>query len=58
MEIYIKGFWGKTFKLKVESSDTVRSLKEKIEQAEGVPLAGQHIIFAGKHLEDGHTLAD
>jgi ubiquitin len=58
MEIYIKGFWGKTFKLKVERSDTVRSLKEKIEQAEGVPFAGQHIIFAGKHLEDGHTLAD
>jgi hypothetical protein len=33
MEIYIKGLTGKTFGLKVMSSDIVLSVKEKIEQA-------------------------
>jgi ubiquitin C len=58
MEIYIEGLTGKTFGLKVMSSDIVLSVKEKIEQAEGVPLAIQRIIFGNEQLEDGRTLAD
>jgi ubiquitin C len=58
MEIYIRTFTGNTYALKLESSDTVHSVKEKIEQAQGLPIQKQRIIFAGKQLEGGRTLAD
>ncbi|KAM0889300.1 hypothetical protein ACQ4PT_027849 [Festuca glaucescens] len=58
MDIYFKGWIGKTFLLRVASSDTVRSLMERIEQAEGIPLADLRVIYGGKQLEDGRRLAD
>jgi len=42
----------------ISVNDSVRSLKDKIEQKEGIPFNQQRIIFAGKQLEDGRTLAD
>ena len=57
MKVTIRSVSGEEIQLEVEPSDTVEKLKESIQGRKGISPDQQFLIFAGRRIDDGQTLA-
>ncbi len=55
--IFIKTLTGSTANLHVKQSNTILQVKKMFQEIDGTNVDEQKLIYAGRHLEDGHTLA-
>lgn len=50
---------GKLITIEAEGSDSIESVKAKIQDKEGIPAAQQRLVLGRGHfMEDGRTLSD
>ena len=58
MQIFVKTLTGKCVTLDVDSHALIQEVKIALWLQEGIPVSQQRVIFAGRTLEENHTLAD
>jgi len=58
MRIHVRTHSGNTISFIVEPHYTIKNVKAKIHNEEGIPPDQQRLVFEGRQLEDDHTLSD
>ena len=58
MQTFIKTLSGKVIIVEVAASDTIKSVKLKIWEREGIPPDHQRLIYSGKLLESSNTVEE
>jgi hypothetical protein len=58
MIVHVKTLTAKDIAIEIENSDTVTTLKLRVQDQERIPPHFQRLIFVGKVLEDAKTLAE
>ena len=58
VETFIKTLTGETILLKLNSRDTIATVKSMIQVRKGIPSDQQGLIFSGKYLQNGHFVLD
>lgn len=58
MEVHVKTPDGQTLTFRVEPTDTIEDVKDKVEEEVGMPVPDQRMLFEGEELKDAPTLED
>lgn len=58
MQIFVKLPTNRTITLDVQATDTVESVRAKVQDRFGIPPDQQRLVLASKHLKDGTILSD
>lgn len=58
VQIFVKNLNGKSMAIMVSPSDTVESLRNKVEAKTGIPPSEQRLLYGGKQLSPERILAD
>ncbi|KAG0143580.1 hypothetical protein CROQUDRAFT_96077 [Cronartium quercuum f. sp. fusiforme G11] len=58
MQIKVKTLTGKEIELDIEPEDLISTVKERVEEKEGIPPSQQRLIYSGKQMADDKTVKE
>ena len=58
MKIHVRTLKNHIYDISVNSNDKVKTIKDKIQETEGIPPDQQRLIFGGNLLKDEYFISD